>query len=82
MIKRTIEDYEQHLRIAKELAERAREGSACGYLGNAYFRIDDFKQAKEYHKQCLQIAKELGKRDEEGRTYGNLGITCKSLGDF
>ena len=66
----------------KELANKAGEGAAYGDLGNAYFRLGDFKQAIEYHQQNLSIAKDVGDRAGEGAAYGNLGNAHNSLGQF
>ena len=67
--KEDINHHKQRLRIAKELGDRAGEGSAYGNLGNAYRHLGDFKQAVKYHNQRLSIAKELGDRAGEGRAY-------------
>ena len=77
-----INHHNQRLSIAKELGNKAGEGSAYGNLGNAYQRLDDFKQAVEYHNKHLTIAKELGDSSGEGRAYGNLGNAYQGLGDF
>ena len=80
--KEDINHHKQCLRIAKELGDRAGEGSAYGNLGNAYQSLGNLKQAIKYHNQDLSIAKELGDRAGEGGAYGNLGNAYQSLGDF
>ena len=77
-----IEYHKQHLSTAKELGDRASEGSAYNNLGFAYYKIGDFTQAIEYHKQHLNIAKELGVRADEGSAYNSLGSAYDKLGDF
>ncbi|KAL9965096.1 hypothetical protein ACROYT_G028845 [Oculina patagonica] len=52
------------------------------FLGNAYYRLGDFKKAIEYHELHLIIAKEVGDTAGEGRAYGSLGNAYHSLGDF
>ena len=74
--------HNQHLSIAKEVGDRAREGTAYCNLGNAYESLGDFKQAIVYHNQELSIAKEVGDRAREGTAYCNLGNAYESLGDF
>ena len=65
--------HEKHLKIAKEIGDRAGEG-AYGNLGIAYQSLGDFQKAIEYHEKRLKIAKEIGDRAGEGGAYGNLGI--------
>ena len=77
-----MDNHLQHLKIAKEVADRAGEGRAYGSLGNAYRRLGDFKQAIDYHMLGLTIAKEVGDRAEEGCAHGSLGNAYCSLGDF
>ena len=70
--KQVIKNHEQHLSIAKDVADRAGEGCAYGNLGKAYhWRLGNFKQAIKYHEQDLSIAKEVGDRAGEGRAHGN-----------
>ena len=82
MAKTTIEDYRRLLHNAKELGNREKEGVAYITLGNAYYKLCDFKQAIECHEQGLGIAKELGDKAREGAAYNNLGIAYHNLGDF
>ena len=42
---KAIEYHEQHLAIAKEVGDRAGEGRAYSYLGNAYWLQGDFSKA-------------------------------------
>ena len=67
---KAIEYHAQHLAIAKEVGDRAGEGSAYGNLGNAYQLQGDFSKAIEYHTLDLAIAKEVGDRAKEiGRAH-------------
>jgi hypothetical protein len=79
---RAIEYHTQCLAIAKEVGDRAGEGTAYGSLGNAYKSLGDFSRAIEYHTQRLEIAKEVGDRAGEGGAYGSLGNAYRSLGTF
>ena len=47
--RKAIEYHKRHLKISKEVGDRAGEGSAYGNLGNAYFRLGDSQKAIEYH---------------------------------
>ena len=79
---KAIEYHERHLKISKEVGDRAGEGRAYGNLGNAYNSLGDFQKAIDYYERDLKISKEVGDRAGEGRTYGNLGVAYKNLGDF
>ena len=79
---KAIQYHEKHLKIAKEIGDRAGEGGAYGNLGNAYQSLGDYQKAIEYHEKHLKIAKEIGDRAGEGTAYGNLGIAYQSLGDY
>ena len=80
--RKAIEYHERHLKISKEVGDRAGEGKAYGNLGNAYRNVGDFQKAIEYHERHLKISKEVGDRAGEGTAYGNLGNVYFSLGDF
>ena len=77
-----MEYYERHLKIAKQVGDRAGEGIANGNIGNTYRSLGNFTKAVDCHESCLKIAKEVGDRATEGRAYGNLGSDFHGLGDF
>ena len=54
---KTIEYYERHLEIAKEVGDKDEEGRAYGNLGIAYHDLGDFQKAIQYHERHLEIAK-------------------------
>ena len=58
--KTSIDDYERHLKFAKELGDRLREANAYGDLGDAHFSLGNLKTAMDYYERLLKIAKELG----------------------
>ena len=62
--------------------DKAEEGRKYAYLGIAYHRLGDFKNAIEYHERHLKIAEKVKDRDGEGRACANLGNAYQSLGDF
>ena len=67
------------LSIAKDVGDRAGEGSAYGNLGNAYYSLGDFQRAIEYHEKHLSITKDVGDRAGEGSAYYSLGLSYLSL---
>ena len=76
------EYHERHLKLAKELGDKAGEGESYCNLGNAFGGLGDFKTAMEYHERHLKIAEELGDKAGEGISYCNLGNAFHGLGDF
>ena len=80
--RKAIEYHERHLKISKEVGDRAGERIAYCYLGNAYHSLGHFQKAIEYHERHLKISKEVGDRAGEGRAYCNLGVAYDGLGDF
>ena len=72
----------QELSIAKEQGNRAVEGRAYAKLGDAYFHLDNFKQAIECYTKSLSIFQEVGCREGEGIICGGLGEAYYFLGDF
>ena len=74
---RAIKNHKKRLKIAKKIGDRAGEGRAYGYLGNANQSLGDYQKAVEYHEKHLKIAKEIGDRGGEGGAYGNLGIAYR-----
>ena len=49
------------------------EGTTYGNLGNVFYSLGEYQNAKEYHEKALAIAIEIGDRRGEGTTYENLG---------
>ena len=64
-----------------KLRDKHGEGNTYGYLGNAYYRLGNFKKAIEYYNLDLKISKEIGDKHGEGGTYGNLGNAYVMLSD-
>ena len=77
-----IESFTHDLRVAIQKGDRFREGCAYSNLGNAYWRLGNFKKAMEYHQNHLSLSKTLGDKAGEGTAYGNLGIISQCIGDF
>ena len=63
--RKAIEYHERHLKISKEVGDRAGEGRAYGRLGNAYDRLGNFQKAIQYHIRHLKISKEAEDRAGE-----------------
>ena len=81
-LKKAIDCHECHLKITKEMGDKAGEGRAHCNLGIAYKSLGDFKTAIDFHERHLVIAKEVGDKTGEGWAYGNLGNAYQGLGNF
>ncbi|NER79360.1 MAG: tetratricopeptide repeat protein [Leptolyngbya sp. SIO1D8] len=79
---RAIEVLEQRIEIAREIGDRAGEGSGLGNLGLAYTGLGQYAQAIAAYEQRLIITRELDQRDRESLTLGNLAETYISLGEI
>ena len=81
-MKKAVKYHNQYLSIAKELGDRAGEGSAYGNLANDYQSLGDFKESVKYHNQHLIIAKELGDKAGEETACYSLGADFELSGNL
>ena len=77
---KAIEYHEKHLKIGKEIGDRAGEGRAYGNLGSPYQSLGDYQKAIEYLEKHLEIVKGICDR-AGGGGYGNICNACQSLGE-
>ena len=76
------ENYQEALRIAKQVGDNLSEAKAYGGLGLINDYLGDYKKAIEFHQQNLSIARKVGNKNLEGMAYLNLGNAYCSLGDL
>ena len=84
---KAIEYHERHLKISKEVGDRAGEGRAYGNLGNAYNSLGDFETAIYCYKNSViafdYIRGNLLSNDEWkislGSTYDNINLRLWGL---
>jgi tetratricopeptide (TPR) repeat protein len=74
-------NYEQALKVMREIGDRRGEGSILGNLGIIYYALGDVYSSIEYYEQHLNITRLIGDQRGEGNALGNLGIAYKKLGD-
>ncbi|XP_068727675.1 tetratricopeptide repeat protein 28-like [Montipora capricornis] len=77
-----FEQHIQELQVAKKEGNRKGEGIAYLNLGNYYYGLAYFEQAKRDYTEALRIFKGIGFSAREGKACGNLGKTYHSLGNF
>ncbi|MBD1867124.1 tetratricopeptide repeat protein [Cyanobacteria bacterium FACHB-471] len=69
------------LEASRKLSDRPAEAQILNSLGNAYFRQDHRKKAREHYEKSLNLLRELGDRYQESQTLTNLGLLYKREGD-
>jgi CHAT domain-containing protein len=74
--------FEQALAIAREVGNRAAEGTALNNLGSSYWSLSQNEKAISYHEQALAIAREVGSRASEGMALNNLGEAYLRLSQY
>jgi CHAT domain-containing protein/Tfp pilus assembly protein PilF len=77
-----LEYYQQSLRIAQEIGDRAGEGTTLHNMGVVYYSLSQYAQALEYYQQSLGIQREIGDRAGEGTILHNMGGVYDSLGQY
>lgn len=75
-----IHYYEQALKIARDLDNKASEYVCLGNLGYAHLNLGDSNKTIKYSEQALDMAKEIGDKKGEGAWLGNLGNIFLKLG--
>jgi tetratricopeptide (TPR) repeat protein len=79
---KTIEAYENSLRISRTIGDRQGEGNALGNLGLVYKDLGNYSWAIDFHQQALIISREIGDRQGEGCDLGGLGNAYYRLGNY
>jgi tetratricopeptide (TPR) repeat protein len=73
--------WEEVQMVTRRLGNRAEEGRALNYLGNAYYYLGELPKAISYQEQSLVIAREIGDRYRVSITLGNLGSLYSTLSE-
>ena len=77
-----IEWRELGLAAARQLRDKATEGTHLGNLGNAYAALGQMSHAINLYEQQLVIVREIGYRLDEAGALGNLGLAHAALGEI
>ncbi|XP_068675882.1 tetratricopeptide repeat protein 28-like [Montipora foliosa] len=77
-----FEQYIQELSVARKEGNRKGEGIAYFNLGDYYYGLAYFEQAKRNCTEALSIFKEIGFSAGERKACCNLGRAYHSLGNF
>jgi tetratricopeptide (TPR) repeat protein len=77
-----LRNYEQALRIYRDVGNRKGEGTILHNLGYVYDIFGQKQEALGYYQQALRIRREMGDRRGEGPTLTGLGIVYNALGQM
>lgn len=72
----------RELERARQVGDRAAEGTALANLGSVYAARGDFRRAAEVYEQAVTIARELGDRQSEGIYLQELGLALLRQDDL
>jgi tetratricopeptide (TPR) repeat protein len=73
--------FEAALAAARQLRDRASEGTHSINLGNAYDALGETRRAIEFYERALQLSREIGDRFSENSALGSLGNAYADLGE-
>ena len=73
---------EQALVIAREVGNRAGEGTALNTLGDARMGVAQYAQALVDYTQALAITREVGERAGESMALTNLGVVAHTRSQY
>jgi len=73
---------EDHLGEGILLENKGNHGVILGYLGSAYYHLDENNKSIKYYEQALKIAREIGNRKFEGTWLVELGIVYTHISKY
>ncbi|MBD2043965.1 CHAT domain-containing protein [Microcoleus sp. FACHB-672] len=79
---KALESYQQALAIAREIGDKAGEGTTLNNIGLVYDSLGQYPQALESYQQALAIHQEIGDKAGEGTTLNNIGEVHRNLGQY
>ncbi|XP_066295770.1 tetratricopeptide repeat protein 28-like [Branchiostoma lanceolatum] len=77
----SIQYYEEHLALARQLEDMHEEGMACHKLGLAHDEMEEYQLALEWHQKALKTCQEHGTKQEQIAAQTCVGDTYRKLGN-
>lgn len=77
-----IEQYNEALKIAKSIGDRATEAVNLGNIGDAYIKENKFNDAETQYQESIQIANEIGYLQAQNESRCGLALTFLYRGDL
>jgi tetratricopeptide (TPR) repeat protein len=74
--------FQQALVIAREVGNRAGEGTTLNNIGLVYQAQGRYDQALQNYQQALVVSREIGNRAGEGTTLNNIGAVYEAQGRY
>ncbi|CAH1272754.1 TTC28 [Branchiostoma lanceolatum] len=78
----SIQYYEQHLALARQLGDRRQEGLAYNRFGQAHFDMGEYKVALEWFQKSLNMMQEIGDKKEAVTAHIAVANAYRSLGNI
>ena len=79
---KSLEYYENALKIAKELEIKEGMAVELGNIGNVYISKGELDKALEYHEKALKLEVELGRKEKMANALGHIGIVYGTRREF
>ncbi|RIV21204.1 tetratricopeptide repeat protein [Fibrisoma montanum] len=73
---------EQSLKLARQIGDRAGEGTTLNNISQIYDAKGDYETALHYLEQSLSIRQQIGDRAGEGTTLNNISQIYDAKGDY
>ena len=70
---KTIDYYEDRLKILEELGKKKEMGSSYNDIGIIYNNLGNYEKSLEYHEKSLKIREEIDDKKGMGSSYNNIG---------
>jgi tetratricopeptide (TPR) repeat protein len=77
-----LQRYEQSLRIADELGDRAGVAKSLHQLGNLHYLRGEYGEARQHYELSLRIAEGLGNRAGVASSLHQLGMLHETRGEY
>jgi len=77
-----LEKYEQSLKIAEELGDRAGVALSLGQIGNIYQDKGDYAAALEKYEQARKVFEEIGDRKNAAGVLHQVGMIYHAKGEY
>lgn len=76
-----LEHYQQALRIAQSVHDKASEGHWYGLMGFVYDSVGEYSEAIKCYSNAIDICKSLNDKVGQGRWLGSLAGTYRTVGE-
>jgi CHAT domain-containing protein/tetratricopeptide (TPR) repeat protein len=80
-IKKSLDHYDQALKVAKALGDHSGESTILNGLGNLYFSQGDNLKALDHYNKSLVLSREVGDRAKEAASLGNIALAYDTAGE-